>query len=138
MIAEKYGIAVIEDACQSIGGKYHGKFLGTIGDAGAYSFNYYNAFAEKCGENGLSITIPINTGKHIYTNWTQIMEKRGALHPAMDPFKMKENQGLQSDYTMDMCPKTLDLLARTAYVAINPDWSSDELEAVAAIINNAL
>ena len=253
-LAEKYGIAIIEDACQAIGGKYKDKFLGTIGDAGAYSFNYYkvltageggalvtknrriyeralifhdssavaffgtqldgiseplfggtefrvsditgailreqlkklpsiindlhknkfalidmlkapekvapshdsegdcattlvlrfdsadecNAFAAKCEENGLTIVIPINTGKHIYTNWTQIMEKRGAVHPAMDPFKMKENQGLQMNYSMDMCPKTLDLLARTAYIAINPDWTSEEAEKISEIINNAL
>lgn len=253
-IAEKYGIAIVEDACQSIGGKYKGRFLGTIGDAGAYSFNYYkvitageggalvtnnrqiyeraliyhdssavaffgtqldgiseplfggtefrisditgaiireqlkklpgiiddlhqnkfalidmlkkpekvapshdsegdcattlalrfdsadecNEFAQKCAENGLIIVIPINTGKHIYTNWTQIMEKRGALHPAMDPFKMEANQRLQMNYTMDMCPNTLDLLARTAYISIDPDWTADALEKVADTINNAL
>lgn len=252
-IAEKNGIAIVEDACQADGGTYKGKPLGTLGDAGAYSFNYYktitageggaivtnskkiferaliyhdasavaffgnqlddssepvfggtefrvsditgaimreqlkklpsiiedldknrnrlktllndgaavipshdekgcpttlalrfdtaektNAFAEKCSENGLAIVIPINTGKHIYTNWSQIMEKRGAIHPAMDPFKMKENEGLQMDYTMDMCPKTLDYLARTAYIAIDPDWSEEDVANVAGIINNAI
>ena len=253
-IAQKYGIAIVEDACQADGGTYKGKPLGTIGDAGAYSFNYYkvitsgeggalvtdkkqiferaliyhdasavaffgnqlddnsepvfggteyrvsditgaimreqlkklpsiiadlgknrnaliaqlkggatvipshdenggcpttlalrfdsaektNAFAAKCGENGLGIVIPINTGKHIYTNWTQIMEKRGALHPAMDPFKMKENEGLQMDYTMDMCPNTLDYLARTAYIAVDPDWTAEDIERVAGIANNAI
>ena len=252
-VAKKYGIAIVEDACQADGGTYKGKPLGTLGDAGAYSFNYYKTitageggaivtnskkiferaliyhdasavaffgnqlddnsepvfggtefrvsditgaimreqlkklpsiiedldrnrnalsallcdgatvipshdakgcpttlalrfdsaektddFAKKCGENGLSIVIPINTGKHIYTNWTQIMEKRGAIHPAMDPFKMKENEGLQMDYTMDMCPKTLDYLARTAYIAVNPDWTAEEIENVAGIINNVV
>lgn len=253
-LAEKHNIAVVEDACQSIGGKYKDRFLGTIGDAGAYSFNYYKvissgeggalvtnnrtiyeraliyhdssavaffgtqldgiteplfggtefrisditgailreqnkklpsiiadlhkhksalikklndkltvapshdmdgdcattlalrfetkeetrAFKEKCSEKGLGIVIPEDTGKHIYTNWTQIMEKRGAFHPAMDPFKMKENQGLQMDYSMDMCPKTLDYLARTAYISINPDWTDEENDKIADIINNAV
>ena len=253
-VAKKHNVAVVEDACQAIGGRFNGKFLGTLGDAGAYSFNYYkvltageggalvtnsrriyeraliyhdssavaffgdqldgiteplfggteyrvsditgailreqlkklpaiiadlhknkfalieklcgkavvapshdsegdcattlvlrfdsadecNEFAGKCGENGLTITIPINTGKHIYTNWTQIMEKRGAHHPALDPYKMESNKNLQHDYSMDMCPKTLDLLARTAYIAIDPDWTEDKVSEVAGIINNAL
>jgi len=38
-IAKKHNIYVLEDACQGIGGEYKGRKLGTIGDAGAYSFN---------------------------------------------------------------------------------------------------
>ncbi len=43
-IAEKYNIIVIEDATEALGtyytsGKYKGKYAGTIGDFGAYSFN---------------------------------------------------------------------------------------------------
>ena len=38
-LGKKYNIYVLEDSCQGIGGDYKGKKLGTIGDAGAYSFN---------------------------------------------------------------------------------------------------
>lgn len=43
-VAEKYRLKVIEDATEALGtryidGKYKGKFAGTIGDFGAYSFN---------------------------------------------------------------------------------------------------
>lgn len=43
-IAEKYNIKVIEDATEALGtkyieGKYSGKYAGTIGDFGAFSFN---------------------------------------------------------------------------------------------------
>ncbi|MBR5446227.1 MAG: DegT/DnrJ/EryC1/StrS family aminotransferase [Clostridia bacterium] len=252
-IADKHGLKIVEDACQSDGGMYKGQYLGTIGDAGAYSFNYFKvitageggalvtrdrtiyeraliyhdssavaffgsqldgisqplfggtefrvsditgailreqlkrmpalmadlrrtrdalaalvcgegkatqapsndiagdcgttlalrfdtaeecrAYQAKCAEKGIGLTIPIDTGKHVYTNWTQIMEKKGALHPAMDPFLMKENQGLQMDYTMDMCPATLDYLSRTAYVGINPDWTDADLANIAAVMN---
>jgi dTDP-4-amino-4,6-dideoxygalactose transaminase len=93
------------------------------------------AYQQKCSEKGIGTTVPIDTGKHIYTNWTQIMEKRGALHPAMDPFLMQENQGLQMNYTMDMCPKSLDLLSRTLYVGINPDWTEEDIANIAAVMN---
>ncbi|MBQ2726536.1 MAG: aminotransferase class I/II-fold pyridoxal phosphate-dependent enzyme [Clostridia bacterium] len=252
-IADRHGLRILEDACQADGGMYKGQYLGAIGDAGAYSFNYYKvitageggalatsdrtiyeraliyhdasavaffgdqldgisqplfggtefrisdvtgailreqlkrmpslladlrknrnalaalvcgegkakqapsndidgdcgttlalrfdteeecrAYVEKCAAGGVGLTIPINTGKHVYTNWTQIMEKRGALHPAMDPFKMEANRGLQMDYTMDMCPNTLDLLKRTAYVGINPDWDEAAVQRIAEIMN---
>ncbi len=43
-LAEKYRLKVVEDATEAIGtcyteGRYKGKFAGTIGDFGAYSFN---------------------------------------------------------------------------------------------------
>lgn len=43
-IAERYNLFVLEDACQALGsyytsGKYEGKYCGTIGDIGVYSFN---------------------------------------------------------------------------------------------------
>ena len=79
--------------------------------------------------------MPIDTGKHVYTNWTQIMEKRGALHPAMDPYRMEANRGLQTDYAPDMCPATLDYLNRTAYVGIDPDWTEERIEKIGAILN---
>ena len=253
-IAAKHGLKILEDACQADGGMYHGKYLGTIGDARAYSFNYFKvitageggalvtndrtiyeraliyhdaaavaffgdqldgvnqplfggaeyrvseltgailreqlkrmpgllsdlrrnrnalsaltcgagkavqapshdpegdcgttlalrfdtaeecrAYQAKCAEKGLGTTVPIDTGKHVYTNWTQIMEKRGAFHPAMDPFRMEANRGLQMDYTPDMCPKTLDLLSRTLYIAVDPDWTKEDLARVAGIMNS--
>jgi hypothetical protein len=75
-------------------------------------------------------TLPIDTGKHVYSNWTPVMEKRGAFHPLMDPFKMEANRNLNHNYSPDMCPRALDLLARTVYIMINPDWSPAELESV--------
>ena len=38
LIADKYGLRVVEDASQAVGGRYLGKALGTFGDAGTYSF----------------------------------------------------------------------------------------------------
>ena len=250
-LAEKYNLLVLEDACQADGGMYHGKRLGTIGNAGALSFNFYkiisageggalltndknifdraliyhdssavayfgdqlsdvdsmlfcgneyraneilsaimreqmkrmdgiladlrankkyimDAVADICefaptndiegdcattlpirfesyekasafaDSEGIDGTVPVDTGKHVYKNWTPIMTKTGALNPLMDPFKMKANKKIVPKYTEDMCPKTLDLLSRTAYISINPDWTKDELDAMVENIKKAL
>lgn len=79
-------------------------------------------FAEAMGG-----VVPINTGKHIYKYWTAIMKKRGAYNPLMDPFKMEANKGIVPDYTEDMCPKTLEILARTVYIGPYPDMKEDEV-----------
>ena len=253
-IAKKHNLYVVEDACQADGGTYNGKRLGTIGDAGAYSFNYFKVIS--CGEGGalltnnrtvferaliyhdsaavayfgnqldgvesslfcgteyrtneiaaailrkqlvrlddilanlrkvrdyfmtelkdlckfipsydinggcattlairfdsaerttkfmddlkandLGCTVPINTGKHIYSNWTPIINKVGALNPLMDPFKMEANKDIIPDYSVDMCPETLDLLARTAYVPLQPYWTEAEIAEKLDIIKKAL
>ncbi|MBR5679591.1 MAG: hypothetical protein IKX19_02980, partial [Clostridia bacterium] len=93
------------------------------------------AYQKKCSEGGIGTTVPIDMGKHVYTNWTQIMEKRGALHPAMDPFLMEANRGLNMNYSPDMCPKTLDLLSRTLYIGIGPDWTEADLDDAAKVMN---
>ena len=53
-LAKEHNLYVIEDACQSVGGSYKGKRLGTIGDAGAFSFNYFKIIS--CGEGGALLT----------------------------------------------------------------------------------
>ncbi len=38
-VCKKYNVALIEDAAESLGGKYKGHYTGTIGDYGIFSFN---------------------------------------------------------------------------------------------------
>ena len=240
-IAKKHNLMIIEDACQADGGKYKGKRLGTIGNVGAYSFNFYKlisfgeggaivtndrkiyeraliyhdggaAFRPYSGEleepvfigaqlranelqgafmrtqltrmdgiiadlkrvkntiidavadvdnlrltpsndpdGDLGTTLgftfdseeksekfekiaegwrPINSGKHVYSNWTPIIEHRGAHCEALNPFNLKENQGLQMDYAEDMLPNTLDILKRTVYISLHCDWDDAKVNEV--------
>lgn len=53
-IAAKHKIKIIEDAAQAFGGKYQGKYLGTIGDIGCVSLDAYKVIGT--GEGGLLLT----------------------------------------------------------------------------------
>lgn len=53
-IAKKYSLVVIEDAAQSPGIKYKGKFTGAIGDMGVFSLNCHKII--QTGEGGMVVT----------------------------------------------------------------------------------
>ncbi len=53
--AKSAGVAVVEDAAQSFGVRYRGEALGTIGDAGAFSF-YPTKNLGAAGDAGLAVT----------------------------------------------------------------------------------
>jgi dTDP-4-amino-4,6-dideoxygalactose transaminase len=59
-IAKKYEILVLEDAAQGLNAKYKDKYLGTLGDLGAYSFHETKNCI--CGEGGALV---INNNKFI-------------------------------------------------------------------------
>jgi len=46
---------VIEDACESLGARHDGKYLGTFGDMGVFAF-YANKQITTCGEGGMIVT----------------------------------------------------------------------------------
>jgi dTDP-4-amino-4,6-dideoxygalactose transaminase len=232
----KHGFFLIEDACQADGGSYKGKRLGSIGDTGAFSFNWFKIIS--AGEGGAFVTNdlkiferaiiyhdcgtpfwtydqaievpifsgfnmrsneitgavlreqvkrldgilgdlrhakkaimkglegkvkfnpsndpegdcgttlafqfdtvdeaiafetkigglrPINTNKHVYCNWTPVLEKRGAHVNAYDPFQNPQNAGLNMNYTPDMCKTSLDILSRSVYFPVNPDWTKEQI-----------
>jgi 8-amino-3,8-dideoxy-alpha-D-manno-octulosonate transaminase len=60
-ICKEHNLILLEDACQSIGGSYKGKALGTIGDAGTFSFDFVKTIT--CGEGGVVMT----NNKDVYT-----------------------------------------------------------------------
>lgn len=53
-ICKEHNLILLEDACQSIGGRYKGKSLGTIGHAGTFSFDFVKTIT--CAEGGVVMT----------------------------------------------------------------------------------
>lgn len=72
-IAKRYNLKVIEDTAQANGGTYKGKALGSIGDAGCFSFQFHKIIT--AGEGGALVTndkMLINRAKSLHdtgANW---------------------------------------------------------------------
>jgi dTDP-4-amino-4,6-dideoxygalactose transaminase len=69
-IANRHNLYVVEDAAQAVNAKYKDKFLGTIGDIGAYSFHETKNFIS--GEGG---AIAINNDK--FLERAEIIREKG-------------------------------------------------------------
>ena len=50
-IAKKHNLMVIEDCAQAVGATYKGKYVGTFGDCGCFSFQYHKTIT--AGEGGM-------------------------------------------------------------------------------------
>ncbi|MDY6845925.1 MAG: DegT/DnrJ/EryC1/StrS family aminotransferase [Chloroflexota bacterium] len=53
-LAEQYGLKIIEDSCEALGGEYKGRYAGTLGDYGVFAF--YPNKQITTGEGGMIIT----------------------------------------------------------------------------------
>jgi len=60
-ICKEHNLLLMEDACQSFGGRYKGKYLGTIGHAGTFSFDFVKIVT--CAEGGAVVT----NSEEVYT-----------------------------------------------------------------------
>lgn len=80
-ISKDRNLIVLEDACQAAGGTYKGRALGTLGDMGVFSFNYYKIIA--AGEGGALVT----NERNLYERAFMEHDGGGALWPDNDDIK---------------------------------------------------
>jgi 8-amino-3,8-dideoxy-alpha-D-manno-octulosonate transaminase len=87
-----------------------------------------NAIAAATAAGVPGIHAPINTDRHVYVNWQAVLEQRGAHHPERNPYRFAKRPII---YSKDMLPRTLDLLARTAYVPMHLAHSQADWQRIA-------
>ncbi len=91
-------------------------------------------FAAGLSEAGFAAYSPINSGRHVYSNWESIMEKRGSHDPRGNPFSYGD---CDWQYSPDMCPRSLEIMAQTVNIGMSPTRSTEERAALVAAIRAA-
>lgn len=110
------------------------------GDCGAalgLSFETLDAaasFVTEMGKEGVSLIRAIDSDRHVYTNWLPILERRGAHHPLLDPYQRAD---CAVEYAKDMCPRTLDYLAKTVNIFMAVDRTPEAFDDLVLKIKRA-
>lgn len=60
----------------------------------------------------------IDSGRHVYTNWEAIMERR-SFHPRMNAWQWANRE---ISYSANMCARTLDLLSRSCSITLGHQY----------------
>ena len=77
------------------------------------------------------------TGRHTFTEWDQVLMRKGAAHPAMNPYTMPANSECRTTYPDDLCARSLDILNRTVMVATHPLHDREEIDDIVHNITSA-
>lgn len=76
---------------------------------------------------------PDHSDLHVYAHWRQILGK-GSMTTANFPWASAYYKGNVS-YSKDMCPRTLELLGRTAHIDVSPLLTDEDVEGTIAAIH---
>lgn len=115
-IAEKHKVAIIEDACQAHGAEYHGKKVGSITQAGAFSLQSSKNLA--CGEGGLFVTSD-----------EAIFEKANQARMFGENVRAQDSKGYRVDRPLD---------SNRAYDSLTMGWMYRTNEMSAALARTQL
>ena len=90
-IAARHNLKVIEDSCQAFLAEYQGKLVGTIGDAGCFSFQTSKVFC--CGEGGAIVSHNDDLMDRCYTVMNHGTAKNGKTLTIGSKYRMNEFEG---------------------------------------------
>lgn len=77
---------------------------------------------------------PESVDYHVYPHWSPIMNQR-SWSPGSGPWV---NHPRKIEYTVDMCPRTLELLGRAVHVDVSPDLTNSNVEEMSEALNKIL
>jgi dTDP-4-amino-4,6-dideoxygalactose transaminase len=101
---------------------------GTIAGLRFRSEGAAREFMARLGERGVPSWTPIDSGRHVYSNWEAIMERRGSYHRRLDAFRHPANRRSKAEYRPDTCPRTLEILSSTVFLDVRPEWTAAEVK----------
>ncbi|HZU14299.1 MAG TPA: DegT/DnrJ/EryC1/StrS family aminotransferase [Chloroflexota bacterium] len=76
---------------------------------------------------------PENSDYHIYYHWSPVLNRRS--WSATTPWDLHPGE---VTYSQDMCPRTLDLLARAVHIDISPDLTSENVAEMTEALTKVL
>jgi dTDP-4-amino-4,6-dideoxygalactose transaminase len=88
-------------------------------------------------EKGMGGHRPVNTAKHVFNFWPNVMERLGGHCDAANPYFNPLNKGLNMEFNPDSCPQSKDFLSRTVYMEMHCDWDEKAIAEKVALIRNA-
>ncbi|MBN2325741.1 MAG: DegT/DnrJ/EryC1/StrS family aminotransferase [Candidatus Omnitrophica bacterium] len=115
-IAQKKGLAVIEDCCQACGGTYRGKHVGNFGDFGGFSLNVFKTITS--GDGGMLITNKDEYGEFAFGMTDQGYKRKEASVQIAPPsnlgfnFRMNELTGAFALAQLRKLPRIVSTLRR--------------------------
>ena len=118
-IAKKHNLIVIEDAAQGVMSKYKGKYLGTIGDFGCYSFHETKNYS--MGEGG---AIVINNPK--YNDAAEILREKGTNRSIF--LRGQVDKYTWVDYGSSYLPSELNAAYLYAQLEVADEINNNRLE----------
>jgi len=92
-------------------------------------------FSQRLEQEGIQNGTINNNGfadRHIYSNWTYIMEKKGASDQG-NPWNCESYKG-NATYSKDMCPNTLDLLSRAVAISLHQSMTTEDADEIVRAI----
>jgi len=95
------------------------------------------AFRDEVAKSRIPVGRPLDSGRHVYTAWDPVLRRKGAHHPALDPFRLPANRKLNARYSKSLCKASLDRLARTVMVATHPQTTDARLDRKISAIRRA-